>query len=332
MLATAMQATLDVARAAEVSVSDVNAIGIGIPGTVDPVSGTVRFAVNVGIGRDDLDLGPRLTDELGVGVHVENDVRAAALGADWYLSNEFGPVNDLAYLSIGTGIAAGYVEHGRLRRGNTLVAGEIGHIPIDPNGPLCACGQVGCIEAISSGSAIERMWPTEKGCIGRRTASRCGGRGPERPPLVGRCDRWTQPRRAVAGVDVGPGGHGAQRWGRRSRQYFPRCNCRAARQRCPTQRVPRLARSRRADAGDRSVDPARADRRGPRRARGAACPPAMTSLAVRGGSVDVVVDGTMITAVDPPTGEHAVGSSMRRVARCCPASSTCKSTALSVSI
>ena len=69
--------------------------------------------------------------------------------------------NDLAYLSIGTGIAAGYVERGRLRRGNTLVAGEIGHIPIDPNGPLCACGQIGCIEAISSGSAIERLWPTE---------------------------------------------------------------------------------------------------------------------------------------------------------------------------
>ena len=163
VVATALQATLDVARAAEVSVSGVNAIGIGIPGTVDPLLGNVRFAVNVGIGGDDIDLGPRLADELGVGVHVENDVRAAALGADWYLSNEHGPVTDLAYLSIGTGIAAGYVEHGRLRRGNTLVAGEIGHIPIDPSGPLCACGQVGCIEAISSGSAIERMWPTEKG-------------------------------------------------------------------------------------------------------------------------------------------------------------------------
>ena len=163
VVATALQATLDVARAAAVSVSDVNAIGVGIPGTVDQLLGNVRFAVNVGIGRDEVDLGPRLTDELGVTVHVENDVRAAALGADWYLSNEQGPVNDLAYLSIGTGIAAGYVERGRLRRGNTLVAGEIGHIPIDPNGPLCACGQVGCIEAISSGSAIERLWPTEKG-------------------------------------------------------------------------------------------------------------------------------------------------------------------------
>ena len=163
VVATATQAVLLVARSSAVSVSDVNAIGIGIPGTVDPQHGTVRFAVNVGIGRDGIDLGSRLSAELGVDVHVENDVRAAALGADWYLASDTGAVSDLAYLSIGTGIAAGYVERGRLRRGNALVAGEIGHIPIDPQGPVCACGQIGCIEAISSGSAIERMWPTETG-------------------------------------------------------------------------------------------------------------------------------------------------------------------------
>jgi predicted NBD/HSP70 family sugar kinase len=163
VVSTAIEAALSVARTAGVALSDVDAVGIGIPGTVDPLLGTVRFAVNVGIGHDDLDLGARLIDELGVAVHVENDVRAAALGADWFLATEHGAVTDLAYLSIGTGIAAGYVERGRLRRGSTLVAGEIGHIPIDPNGPACACGQIGCIEAIASGSAIERMWPTEAG-------------------------------------------------------------------------------------------------------------------------------------------------------------------------
>ncbi len=163
VVSTALRATLEVARSAAMSMSDANTIGIGIPGTVDPQRGTVRLAVNVGIGQRAVDLASLLTDALGVAVHVENDVRAAALGADWYLSNEYGPVNDLAYLSIGTGIAAGYVERGRLRRGHTLVAGEIGHIPIDPRGPRCACGQIGCIEVISSGSAIERMWPTENG-------------------------------------------------------------------------------------------------------------------------------------------------------------------------
>lgn len=163
VVATATQATLLVARSAKIAFSDVAAIGVGIPGTVDPLRGTVRFAVNVGIGDEGLDLGARLIDELAVNVHIENDVRAAALGADWYLTNQQGAVNDLAYLSIGTGIAAGFVERGRLRRGNGLVAGEIGHIPIDPQGPLCVCGQTGCIEAIASGSAIDRLWPTEAG-------------------------------------------------------------------------------------------------------------------------------------------------------------------------
>jgi predicted NBD/HSP70 family sugar kinase len=163
VVATATHATMLVARSAGIAVSEVTAIGIGIPGTVDPLLGTVRFAVNVGIGHDELPLATRLIEELGTVVHVENDVRAAALGADWYLSRTGGPVRDLAYLSVGTGIAAGFVERGTLRRGSTSVAGEIGHIPIDPQGPRCVCGQIGCIEAIASGSAIDRLWPTEAG-------------------------------------------------------------------------------------------------------------------------------------------------------------------------
>ena len=175
VVATAHEAALAVARSAGISLIEVDAIGIGIPGTVDPLLGTVHYAVNVGIGHDELDLGGRLSDELGAEVHVENDVRAAALGADWYLSANSGAVKDLAYLSIGTGIAAGYVERGRLRRGNTLVAGEIGHIPIDPQGPRCACGQTGCIEAIASGSAIERMWPTTSGASATELRSAAKG-------------------------------------------------------------------------------------------------------------------------------------------------------------
>ena len=163
VVATAVKATLTVARCAAISIADVDAIGFGIPGVVDPQHGTVRYAVNVGLDDTEFALGARLAAELGVAVHMENDVRAAAFGADWVIAATDGPVDDLAYLSIGTGIAAGYVEHGRVRRGNTFVAGEIGHIPIDSNGPRCVCGQIGCIEAIASGSAIERMWPTVDG-------------------------------------------------------------------------------------------------------------------------------------------------------------------------
>jgi len=160
---TAMRVARDVAVQAGLAIEDVAAIGVGIPGTVDPQLGTVRFAVNVGLGAETIELGSQLATGLGVPVHIENDVRAAALGADWYLAMMGAAATDLAYLSIGTGIAAGYVERGRLHRGARLVAGEIGHVPIDPAGPVCACGQVGCIEAIASGSAIERAWPTSDG-------------------------------------------------------------------------------------------------------------------------------------------------------------------------
>ncbi|MCU1401128.1 MAG: hypothetical protein JWN62_4237 [Acidimicrobiales bacterium] len=163
VVATALAAARALLVASGRRIGDIDAIGVGIPGTVDPLSGTVRFAVNVGIGSEPLSLGARLASELGRPVNVENDVRAAALGADWCLAAGGETVDDLAYLSIGTGIAAGYVQRGRLQRGSHHVAGEIGHIPVDPAGPRCACGQTGCIEAISSGSAIERMWPTPGG-------------------------------------------------------------------------------------------------------------------------------------------------------------------------
>jgi predicted NBD/HSP70 family sugar kinase len=150
--------------------ADVSVIGLGIPGAVDPVAGTVRHAVNVGIGPEPVDLADALAQRFGRRVHIENDVKAAALGAHFFITAADAST-DLAYLSVGTGIAAGFVEGGRLRRGSSLVAGEIGHIPIDPAGPLCACGQTGCIEAIASGSAIERDWPSTNGSPARTLAA-----------------------------------------------------------------------------------------------------------------------------------------------------------------
>ena len=163
VLAGAQAAAMEVVRAAGISLIDVDAIGVGVPGSVDRSRGTVRHAVNLGIGQQAVELGDVLAAAFGVQVHVDNDVRAAALGADWWVAREHGPVDDLAYLSVGTGIAAGYVDHGQVHRGGRMAAGEIGHLPIDPEGPECACGQVGCLEAVASGSAIARMWPAPDG-------------------------------------------------------------------------------------------------------------------------------------------------------------------------
>src|SRR6478609_504655 len=130
-------------------------VGVGIPGLVDTELGAVKHAVNLGVDGDWLHLGDQLAERLGVPVVVENDVNAATLGAV-ALSGE----DDLVYLSIGTGLAAGLVLEGRLRRGVHGAAGEIGHVPVDPSGALCQCGQRGCLETVASGSALAAAWPS----------------------------------------------------------------------------------------------------------------------------------------------------------------------------
>jgi glucokinase len=131
-------------------------VGIGVPGLVDAERGAVTHAVNLGVGTGGLALADRLQRRLTLPVVVENDVNAAACGVAAHLRLD---QVDLAYLSIGTGLAAGIVLNGVLRRGPHNTAGEIGHVPVDPAGPLCACGQHGCLEVLASGSAIAARWP-----------------------------------------------------------------------------------------------------------------------------------------------------------------------------
>ncbi|MBZ5737958.1 ROK family protein [Nocardioides mangrovi] len=130
-------------------------VGVGVPGLVDVERGAVKHAVNLGLDGDWVPLGDLLGDRLGAQVVVENDVNVASLGAA-ALSGE----DDLVYLSIGTGLAAGLVLDGRLRRGVHGAAGEIGHVPVDPMGVYCQCGQRGCLETVASGSAIAAAWPS----------------------------------------------------------------------------------------------------------------------------------------------------------------------------
>jgi glucokinase len=134
------------------------AVGVGIPGLVDIRSGTVKHAVNLGIDGEWLTLGSQLSTRLDHEVLIENDVNVAALGTTPLLPPR--QAGDLAYLSIGTGLAAGLVLDGRLRRGVHGAAGEVGHLSVDPHGLPCSCGQVGCLETIASGSAIEAAWPS----------------------------------------------------------------------------------------------------------------------------------------------------------------------------
>lgn len=150
-------------------------VGVGMPGQVASGSAHVTHAVNLGIF--DLDLARAVEPTLGAPVTVENDVKAAALGAYALRGGRrlggtrpgigagavadadgHAPAATMAYLNLGTGIAAGIVRSGRLWRGDHGTAGEIGHISVDPNGPLCGCGQHGCVEALAGGGRIARRW------------------------------------------------------------------------------------------------------------------------------------------------------------------------------
>ncbi|MCL2595388.1 MAG: ROK family protein, partial [Promicromonosporaceae bacterium] len=144
------------AAEAGIAVADVLSIGAGVPGVVDPQTGTVSHAVNLGVIDGSFPLAARLIEALGLPVVVDNDLNVAALGVA-HLTPERGEAPlDLAFLSIGTGIAAGLVLDGVMRRG-LGAAGEIGHLPLVPDGPVCPCGQRGCLELYGSGSALERM-------------------------------------------------------------------------------------------------------------------------------------------------------------------------------
>ena len=157
--ASAIAAALDEAlAAAALQRDDLDAIGVGVPGRVDPVAGHVTLAVN--LGWTDFDLRGVLEAELGRPVVIENDARAAALGLHRRRAVDGLDGSDLAYLAVGTGIAAGVVLDGRLHRGTRGLAGEIGHAIVDPVGPICACGQTGCLEAFASGPSIARRATT----------------------------------------------------------------------------------------------------------------------------------------------------------------------------
>jgi hypothetical protein len=142
---------------------DIVAVGVAIPGNVDPEDGSVSMAVNLGITH--LPLGPMLEAELAVPTFVEHDARAAAVWLSEQATNGSSgrPPASVAFLAIGTGISAGVVLDGAVLRGDNSFAGEVGHVVADPDGALCACGLRGCLETIAAGprSAARptRRWP-----------------------------------------------------------------------------------------------------------------------------------------------------------------------------
>jgi glucokinase len=138
---------------AGLSRDDLRAVGVCSPGPIDPLRGVLPEASNLP-GWIDVPICQYLTDRLGVPAILEHDATAAAYGEFAYGAGR--GFRNIVYLTVSTGIGGGLVLDGRLYRGASGAAGELGHITIEAEGPLCFCGKPGHVEGLASGRAIAR--------------------------------------------------------------------------------------------------------------------------------------------------------------------------------
>jgi predicted NBD/HSP70 family sugar kinase len=155
--------------------ADVLGIGVGLSGHIDPESGACRLSAI--LGWRDVPVREPLTAMLDLPVVVENDANTLALAEHWFGRGR--GVRTLAVVTLGIGIGCGLVLGDRLHTGVRGIAGEFGHLPLDPNGRLCTCGARGCLEALAGDAVIcERS-----GCdsvAGAMRAAAGSGAGAER--------------------------------------------------------------------------------------------------------------------------------------------------------
>ena len=149
------QAIRDLMTETKLSAKDIEGIGFGLPGQVDFKSGIVRLITNIP-GWVEIPLAKMIEDEFHIPTRIDNDVRCAALG-----ELNFGAgkgCENLICITVGTGIGSGLIINGKLVRGASNAAGEIGHIKLQMHdGPICGCGDTGCLEAFASGPSIVAM-------------------------------------------------------------------------------------------------------------------------------------------------------------------------------
>lgn len=133
---------------------EVAAIGLGTPGPLDYKQGLIKFAPNIA-SFTNFPIQALLEQATGLKVYMENDANAAAL-AEHKLGAARGAESTL-FMTVSTGVGGGFVWGNKVLRGANGQGAEIGHITMQPGGPLCGCGLDGCLEALATGPAMERM-------------------------------------------------------------------------------------------------------------------------------------------------------------------------------
>lgn len=132
---------------------DVLAVGVGVPGPVEYASG-LPTSPPIMPGWDLYPVKEAFADDYQAPVFVDNDVNIMALGEYW--GGVGRGVENMLFVKVGTGIGCGIIVGGRIYRGSQGSAGDIGHVRADANGPVCSCGNVGCLEAMAAAPAIVR--------------------------------------------------------------------------------------------------------------------------------------------------------------------------------
>ncbi len=145
----------EVTAAAGMTRQDIAGMGVGTPGTLDTKAGVVHLAPNMPLWRD-IPVVERVQACTGIRTVLENDANAAAFGEFWAGAGK--GTRSMVMVTLGTGIGAGIIAHGRLIHGDTDCAAELGHMIIERNGRLCACGNQGCLEAYASAVSLVRRF------------------------------------------------------------------------------------------------------------------------------------------------------------------------------
>ena len=158
VIATTIEAIVEL-RAELPEGARLRAVGLVVPGIVDAEQGIAVYAAN--IGWQQLPLRQIVAEAVGLPVILDHDVRAAGL-AELELGAGRG-LQEVLFVALGTGIAAAVITRGQVSAGATDRAGELGHLPVFPEGEWCACGQRGCTETYASAAALSRRYSAASG-------------------------------------------------------------------------------------------------------------------------------------------------------------------------
>lgn len=136
----------------DVSIEDIAGVAVAVPGMIDKKLGTILFTPNIGFNN--FPLVKKLQNTFEVSILLENDVNAGTYGE--FVAGAAKGADNVLGIFPGTGIGGGLIINGRLYRGSGGNAGEVGHMIIQTDGPLCNCGQYGCLEALASRTSISK--------------------------------------------------------------------------------------------------------------------------------------------------------------------------------